>query len=431
MLELVRRLGLALSIALGLWLFFWADLTPFYSVRVPKPAARPGESGAGSLLALPRRETPPVVLDVSGATAEGFMAKAVAVSRGEDVDPAWLRRVPPFERGWDRPREIYFQATEFPLAAAVPQGAVADRAPLVLADAAGRRLELRRTRLDDASFRLGSGLSAYGPPLTMVFVRRPWAGWCFGAGLAVYLLLPWRRWGKKWHHFARWRICLGDAGWVLLFSVFFGLPLAIVGGSWQALTVYGIFPSVLWPLAGLGLVMAWYSAWGAAFRVRLDEGGLVLGAVGRDLAIGYGDIVNASPVRHRYPPWFLRLLWLASLFARGGARFQTAGQAMLLGASDVSGLALELRNGATAYLWLTDALGSLALAGGTELVAELEKAGVSLAKKPRELVRLFPPLLIEAGARAGSWRVGVWGAIIFLGPVLVVWLANLVRDLVG
>jgi hypothetical protein len=429
MLELFRRVLLALAIALGLWLFFLADLTPFYSVRLPKTATRTGAHGPASLLPFPRREQPPQVIPVSGERAERFFAKAVAVSGGADTDPVWMRRIPPFERRWDRPREIYFKASEFPLADAVSRPPQPGRGPVVLTNGSGQRLELRVTRLDDDAFHLGSGLSEYGPPLAMVFVWRPWAWWCFGVGLAAYALLPWRRFGARWRHFARWRVCLGDVAWVLMFTVFWGLPLAIVGGSLQALTVYGLFPAVLWPLAWLSLVMLWYAAWGASFRVGLDDRGLAMGALGRDLDIPYGSITRATPVRHRYPKWFIRLLWIASLFGRGTARLQMAGQAMLLGASDVSGLALELADGSTAYLWLTDALGSMAIPGGRELVTGLEKAGVPLAKKPRELVRLFPPLLVEAGNASGAWRVWAFGAVIFLGPTVLVLLAILARGL--
>jgi hypothetical protein len=431
MLELIRRVLLALTIAMGLWLFFLADLTPYYSVRIPNPPSKPGVHGQDSLLPFPRTSQPPEVMAVSGEQGERFMAKAVEVSGGQDADPAWMRRIPPFERKWDRPREIYFKVSEFPLAGLIPRKVGPGNPPRVLEDASGRRLQLRFTRLDDASFSLGSGLSEYGPPLALVFAWRPWAWWCFGAGLATYLMLPWPRFAAGCLHFARWRVCLGDFGWVLMFSVCFGLPLAIVGGSVQALTCYGIFPCVFWVLAGLALVLVWYTAWAASFHVGLEDGGVSMGALGQELGIPFSSVVAASPVRHRYPKWFIRLLWIAALFGRGTARLQVAGQAMLLGASDVSGLALELENGSTAYIWLTDALGSMAIPGGGKLVKALEGAGVPLRHTPKELVRLFPPMMLEAGSRSNGWRVWAWGAAIFLGPTVVVLLAILVRGIAG
>lgn len=431
MLELTRRILLALAIAMGLLLFFLADLTPYYSVKIPKPPSKPAVHGQDSLLPFPRATPTPVVIRVSGEPGERFMAKALAVSSGQDTDPAWMRRIPPFERNWDRPREIYFKAPEFPLAGLVPGLAEPGDAPRVLEDASGQQLELRYTRLDDNSFHLGSGLSEYGPPLGLVFAWRPWAWWCFGVGLAAYLALPWPRYAKGWSHFSRWRVCLGDFGWVLLFTIFFGMPLAIVGGTVQAITVYGIFPCIFWILAGLGLVMVWYTAWASSFHVGLEGRGILMGALGLELDIPYASIVAASPVRHRYPKWFIRLLWIAALFGRGTARLQVAGQAMLLGASDVSGLALELDNGTTAYLWLTDALGSMAVTDGERLVKELEAAGVPLRRTPKELVRLFPPMMLEAGSDSGVWRIWAWGAAIFLGPTVVVLLAMLARVLAG
>lgn len=359
------------------------------------------------------------------------MSKALAVSSGQDIDQAWMRRIPPFERNWERPREIYFKAPEFPLAELVHGIAGPADTPRVLEDASGQRLELRFTRLDDASFHLGSGLSEYGPPLALVFVWRPCAWWCFGVGLAAYLVLPWPRYAKGWSYFSRWRVCLGDFGWVLMFTIFFGMPLAIVGGTVQAVTVYGVFPSIFWILAGLGLVLVWYTAWASSFHVGLGEGGVAMGALGLELDIPYASIVAAAPVRHRYPKWFIRLLWIAALFGRGTARLQVAGQAMLLGASNVSGLALELDNGTTAYLWLTDALGSMAVTDGERLIQALEAAGVPLRRSPKELVRLFPPMMLEAGSGSGVWRIWAWGAAMFMGPTVIVLLAMLARELAG
>ncbi|MYL85095.1 hypothetical protein GTA51_18465 [Desulfovibrio aerotolerans] len=428
MLELYRRIFLALAIALGLWLFFLADLTPFYSVKTPKPVARAGSHAPGSLLPLPRRSEPPVIISVSGLQEEQFMAKAAAVSSGQDVDANWLRRVPPFERTWDRPREIYFKAPEFPLNALLPGPPDTSGPPLLFVDAAGHTLELRLTRLDDDSFHLGSGLTEYGPPLTMVFVWRPVAWWCLGLGLALYGLLPWRQFDATWRYIARWRVCLGDFGWAILFIAFFGLPMAIVGGSVQAVAAYPVFPCVLWPLAGLSLVGAWFAAWAAAFRLRLDPDGLTLGGLGPDLAIPFASIVAAYPVRHRYPRWFVRLLWIAAFFGRGASGLRSAGQAMLLESSAVSGIALTRSDGTTAYVWLTDAMGTMAVAGGQDLAKALRTAGVPLADAPQELVRLFPPLLVE-GSESPAWPAWAVALLIALGPSVVVLLFNLLRIL--
>jgi len=104
---------------------------------------------------------------------------------------------------------------------------------------------------------------------------------------------------------------------------------------------------------------------------------------------------------------------------------------MLLGASDVSGLALELESGGTAYLWLTDALGSMAVTDGERLIQALEAAGVPLRRSPKELVRLFPPMMLEAGSGSDVWRIWAWGAAIFMGPTVIVLLAMLARELAG
>ena len=107
---------------------------------------------------------------------------------------------------------------------------------------------------------------------------------------------------------------------------------------------------------------------------------------------------------------------------------RTAGQAMLLDSSAVSGIALNRKDGTTAYVWLTDALGTMAVAGGQDLAKALRTAGVPLADAPQELVRLFPPLLQEGGTRA-TWPTWVVALLIVLVPSVGVLLFNLLRIL--
>lgn len=427
MLELYRRVALAVCLAGALWLYFLADLTPFFSLRQPKAPEAPRTHNAESLLAAPRVVPPPTVITVDGAEWPPFLAKALAVSRGQDTDPDWLRRVPAFERTWDRPREVYFQADEPPMRDIEARLPLAPDTLLVPAGQDGPTLAVRYTRLSDDDFHLGSGLSEYGPPRALVFPWRWLWPWCLGLGLLAYLLPPWPRFARGERHFARWRVCLGDFGWAFMFAIFFGLPMAIVGGSVQALAAYPVFPMVLWPLAGLALLLVWFTAFSASLRIRLSQKALVIGALGPPLTIPLSDIVRAAPVMHRYPKWFIRLMWIAALFGKGAGRLQAAGQALMLEGSRVSGLALTLKNGATAYIWLTDALGGMAVIGGRELVAALEKAGVPLADRPRELVRLFPPMLLEDRRPHRRHLPALIGAAIVLGPALLSLAAWLVR----
>jgi len=78
MLELARRLILAVSLMAAVWLTFLADLTPLVSVRLPKAEAPPRARSADALLPQGRTFPSPPVVEVSGPAWEAFVAKAVA-----------------------------------------------------------------------------------------------------------------------------------------------------------------------------------------------------------------------------------------------------------------------------------------------------------------------------------------------------------------
>jgi len=412
MLELIRRISLAVGIVASLWMFFLADLTPFVSMRVPKDKAqgKPGSSWSTSSDEL--RAGP---LQVDGSGWQELLSRVKAVSSGGPVPESWRRRIPPFELTWDRGRDVYFRADE-PLIAEIG-GQLAPGVPKRISTWSNPALvlDVRLVRLDGSSFHLGSGLSDYGPPKSMVFPFRGVAWWPLAFGLGVYLVLPRHKRSPDELMYAPWRSYLGDLGWVMLFTVFFGLPLAIVGGSVQALTEYPIFPLVLWPLALLGSTMIWFIAWSASFRLRMSPDGFVMKALNESAVVRFSEITEVSRVVHVYPRWFIRLMWIASLFGKGTSGMRAAGHALLLESSSASGLEMTLDNGSKSYVWLTDALGSSSLNGSDELLIGLKKVGLEPGGEIRRLTAIFPPMMTAGRHGERSWLP----AVIVLGIVLL------------
>lgn len=427
MLELYRRVLLALALFVGCWLYFLADLGTFYELRLPKEE-KAGQHAVRSLLSEPGKAAGPDELPLPGPEWEGFLTKARSVSMGQDNDPRWLARVPSYARGRDRGRPVFFRASEAPLCAL--QGQFESRQPaggrllLRAADQPGTVLEWSASVIANDSFHLGVGLSDYGPPKAMVMRHRHQALLIWALGALIYLVLPWPRFAAGELRYSRWRICLADVLWLLLSGVFFVLPLAIVGGSVQAFRVHGMFPALLWSLAGLGLVLLWQSAESAAWSLRVSEKGLAVRGLFDRIDLGFERIVRVSPCAFRAPRWLVRMLWVAALFGRGTSGLQAAGQARILEHSRHGGLALELADGSRVYLWLTDALGNQAAHGAENLLDILIKAGVRQGA-PLELARLLPPALYEPAARSCVWRHLAFGVVIFLGPALAVCLVRL------
>lgn len=389
--EFYRRAGLVVGMAAFLWCFFLADGTVFVALGLPR------ETTSRSVPLALRVHGPATVttLPVSGPHWQRFLTEVHAFCTAAPGAPPWEKRLAAgARRSDDGPRTVYFRGDEAPVASLV--GELSTKSPVRLVDETGTPalLEARLVRLTDSDFHLGMGLSNYGAPKDMIYIWRP-LGWaCLIFGAVFYLAIPRVRRPAGALGYAGWRVGLSDVLWIMLFPVFFGLPLAIAGGSVQAVTVYPALLLMFWPLAALSALLVWYAAFCASFCLYCDAAGLHVAALSTRLAIPYAAISSCRRVVHASPRWLTRLLWLASLFGTGAQRAHTAGQALLLEHARAGGLALELHDGRTVYLWLTDAWGSPAMPGAAGIEQTLKAAGVLCRRPPEKLVAFFPPLCL-------------------------------------
>ena len=356
-----------------------------------------------------------------------FFNKIEMVSLGVDKDPGWVRRVPIFQRSYtDDARSIYFKEYEQPL----PELAAGLARPLsktllTVADDNGggsHQLILQERVIRDAAFHLGSGLSEYGtPPRDMIYPWRATSYWLWGAGFGLYLLLPRTPHASETIRYAAWLAPLGDFGAMLLFMAFFSLPLMIVGGSMQAVREWAGFPMFFWPLAGLGLLALWFSAKSAACWATVQGDRLLIGGVGGTREYPFSDMASAGNAIIKPPGWLIGVLWLSALTSQGTQRAMGVGQALILGGTQATGLRLTLHNGTRVYLWLTNAMGTMALKGCETLAAAIDAAGIPKEQKVEELRLLFPPdTMVRAGFHPGRWRGWITALLIVFGPALVV-----------
>lgn len=428
MTELWRRVVLAGAVATGVWLWLLADLAPLVRLEAVDFARRQGRHGgaAGALVEESRRMraltpesfvrelTRDRTLEVTGPAWSAFFPAVLDASARGTVPPEWRHRVLEHERGRDHgPVSLFFRLDESPLDELSGRMTPSEERFLTLAgETPPRFLAAWPRSLSDDDFHLGSGLSAYDAPAEMVFRLRPWVPWVLGAGLALYVLLPWPRHPSGAIVFSRWRVVLGDVVGILLFGMFFALPFFIVGGALQALRDYWGFALVLWPLAALGLLALWFGARYSAYAIEVLPDGLRVSGIGPTLDLPFTGVQSFRPATLRAPRWLVRALWVAAIFGKG----RGAGQALILGSSETGGLALELRDGRRVFLWATDAMGNLAMRGFERVIEGLRAARVPELDQPIERRAMLPPDVEGPGVR-GTPALGL--TLMILAPGLL------------
>ena len=375
MLQLVRRVGLALGVMLAVLAWSWVDTGPFVTVSLPQGG----------------RHVPEVTRGVSGVGWQALYADLLALERGP-VSAAQAKRLPEYARSWSRGRSLTYRLDEPPVAelrdsVSGKTGALR----LVLdAPAGGAVIDARIRSLDWDDFQLGSGLSEYLGPVAMRFPWRHLVWLPLLAGLLVYLALPRRRLPTATIRYPGWRVVLTDVVWLLIFGPFFTLPVLIVGAFQPALLAWPALTAVFWLFACAGLFLLYIAAWYAVFSVDLAPSALSLTTLTGRHAVAFAEVAAFSRVRHRPPAWLVRALWLVAVLGRRGS-----GQAMLLSQAETGGLALTLRDGGRVYFWVTDTLGSPALAGAKRIETALAAAGVAFRPEVEERRDFWPPTIVR------------------------------------
>ena len=411
--EILRRVALGGGLAAAAWLAFLTDLRPSISVFRDPSLSRPSDAG-----------TPVPRVEVSGPEWQAFFANAHASFAGNYPVSGWEWRIPAREfeeaardntrRGTmsetDRLEEaesvqrlkeqygidttfrgsftrLYFDADEPPFPS-LPAG-LTDFEPVELV-LAGANTPIRIERAPAHEFVEFSDVN----PMPMRFKHR-WrhvAWWPLVGGLLVYAALPWFRPRPNQLAYQRWRIVLGDFASSLMWGGFFLLPLGVIGGSVEAVTVAPILTAIVWGLALLGAYSYYWAARHASYLLELRDGGCELFTLSGHESIAWADIRTVEGVQITPPRWFIRLNFLAVLLGGSAAgRLGQAGRALMIAGSRVNGLRLTGRNGSVRHIWVSDQMGGKAMANVDALMDAIGRAGVEQPKDIVQLKALFPP----------------------------------------
>ncbi len=341
-------------------------------------------------------KTAGILHPVSGAEWERFFAGVLSVQGGSRGDKALLRRVPVDERDFEyETKVLFYRPEEAPLSEAV--GAMRkdnETAILALQRRGGTAyLEARLLVYSSDDFHFGTGFSRLPrPPAEFLFPYRFLSLWLLGLGLALYIVLPRKKWPKDTIRYAGWRVVLGDIGSLILFVPFFALPIFILGGTVQAVTRGWILCLVLWPLAFLGVWLLRRSAWYAGYGLRIGPEGLEVEMGRRDQKVALVDIDHYQPLVLKPPRWLIGMSFLAALAGKGSSGMGAAGRALMLAGSAYGGMGLGLKDGSKTYFWMTDAMGNTALKRAERLVQALEQAGIPFRQEPEEIRDITVPI---------------------------------------
>jgi hypothetical protein len=406
--ELLRRLILTLAVIVGVWLTWSTYEKPYLMISAPEPAraatARPRATAqsllgpeAEKLWEARERKTP--VVTVSGGDWTAFFAGAQKTFESGVPIPEWRGHLVGHDdeevarRGKAGIRNLYF-ALEDPPFPSIAGELQVNRAFLLRLDGAGAP-PLKAFVSPPYHPNLGSS-----SPFSLSYNPRKYAYpygttglYVIAAGLLLYAVLPWPRRGPNVVYMGRIRVLLMDFLSIgVLFGVFFTLPFGIVGRSIGVVTEYWGLTAVFWLLAAMGGLLIYWAIYYAGFGVVVLPDRLRLVSFRGTREFRFAELEYVQPTAFLPPKWLVVLSFLAVFLGRGSAaRAGQAGRAMLLASSQTGGLYLQARDGRTAFIWLTDQMGNVAVQNLERLTDSLEAAKVPRKEEERTLRGILPP----------------------------------------
>ncbi|MCF8011013.1 MAG: zinc-ribbon domain-containing protein [Clostridiales bacterium] len=206
------------------------------------------------------------------------------------------------------------------------------------------------------------------------------------AGLLLYLFLPRRKNTPEDIAYARGRLVAGDIVALMILLLFYSLPFVINGGTAQSITSMWPISIVMWLLALLGVVLLYYSAWYASYRIELSQDALYLITLKGVRECRFDEIVSVNLVSLRNPGWFRKLFMAVALLSLMGERNspQPVGTAILTDSAAYGGLEIQC-NEKPFFIWFTDQLGNTIIPNFNRVPEAIQSAGISINKEPREI----------------------------------------------
>lgn len=215
--------------------------------------------------------------------------------------------------------------------------------------------------------------------------RNPGIG-IMAAGLLLYIFLPRRRKQPDDIAYSAGSMLAGDIVALILLLPFYGLPFLINGGTVQAVT--GMWPvsAAMWFLAGFGVMLIYYNAWYASYRIELSPEAMYRITFRGVQEYRFDEIASAGLVTLRNPGWFRKLFMALALISFMGGRSspQPVGSAVLAAGAAYGGLEISGR-GKPLYIWFTDQWGGTIIRNFNRVPEAFRSAGVRINQEPRDI----------------------------------------------
>jgi len=439
--ELWRRLLLLFLGAAGIWLYMYVSPAPLIRIEIVDFEREQQRETSGAyvtdrqvhLAALPLQEyidikTEDSLIDLEGHRWNNFVDQAGATAEGR-LPGEWRKRIIPDQLERGSISYVFFRPDETPISSLIEQVGTFNY-PIYLKgqkSGGGEPLYFRMSfiTISHDDFYPGSGYGGfYEPPPAFFRPLRTYSYFFILAGLLLYFFLPRPRRGPEAMAYTNSSVIGMDLASVFLFIPFFGLPLFIIGGSVQALTVFLPGTLAFWVIAILALWLVYISSWYASFALTADDKNLVLSHYGGESYIPWKDIEYFQPAEKRYPRWLMILSILAMLSAKNSAeQAGTASRASMALSSVTYGYRLHHRDGNWMDIWLTNSMGGPVLSGSEKLETVLQQAGI--VKKPDVAIDYTLSYATKGGAdrKNISWRTTMF----VLGAFVLIVFASLLH----
>ncbi|MCX7914249.1 MAG: hypothetical protein N2511_06665, partial [Thermodesulfovibrionales bacterium] len=299
-------------------------------------------------------------------------------SKNWDIADNWKRRLPSDQY----PSKVFFfKTSEQPISSFSNYLKHDNEQVYLYLDSINGYLRLQYRIYSDDDFHLGSGFSNLPrPPTWLLYPYRKYSFIIFTLGLLAYIFLPYRLISKDALRYSRWRVIAGDFAVFLLIGVFFSMPLFIVGGTIQAITVGTPITIIMWLISLLGFYSIKISSWYASYQILPMDDGIKIATYKGVNLFRYDEMEYFQPVIFKPPKWLIVLTWLAALSGRG-----MVGRAILTSVSETGSIGIRLKNGKDLFVVVTDQMGTTAIKGFEGIIERMRSLGVKELDDVREI----------------------------------------------
>lgn len=206
-------------------------------------------------------------------------------------------------------------------------------------------------------------------------------------GVLIYFFLPRRKKQPSDISYSTGSMIAGDIVALILLLTFYGLPFLINGGTVQVIS--GLWPITIamWLLAFLCIMLFYYNAWYASYRLELTPEALYHISFKGVREYRFKEMTQVNIVTLRNPGWFRKLsLVMAFLSIMGGrTSTQPAGSALLTASASYSGLKIQDNSVKPLYIWFTNQNGGVTINNFDLFLEAIKSAGVHINQELQEV----------------------------------------------